>query len=135
LSTLRRNKILKLMDNQLVAKVIAGEAANQGELGMRAVACVIANRCRAQDKEPIDIVTQPHQFSCITDYKLLERNYADVKEIVDALAAEIYSLYDITGGALNYLTINLFNLPARPAWVDDMRVTKIIGDHVFMRPV
>ena len=50
--------------NNIVAKVIAGEAASEGEKGMYAVACVIQNR--AKHKSPTAVVTAPKQFCCLS---------------------------------------------------------------------
>ena len=123
-----------MQENNIVAKVIAGEAAGEGEIGLRAVACVIANRCKAQKRTPENIVTQPKQFSCLQLPEMMERNYQEVKEIVDILATNILELEDITSGALNYVTDKLYYSNVRPFWIESMEVTKVIGKHVFMRP-
>jgi spore germination cell wall hydrolase CwlJ-like protein len=136
------------IDN-IVARVIAGEAGGEGEIGMRAVACVIMNRCRQRNKTPKEVVTAPKQFSCLALPEMMERNYQDVKAIADELARaiefsvnasiacklplDILGLEDITFGATNYVTHDLYYAKVHAAWIDKMEVTKVIGRHVFMK--
>jgi len=92
-------------ETQIIAEVIAAEAADQDEIGLRAVACVIANRAKAQGVSPYVVVTARNQFFGYTAknrYKL----YLQVKPIVDRLAKDIMSLQDITNGALYFLRKN-----------------------------
>lgn len=86
---------------QIVAEVIAAEACGEGEIGLRAVACIIANRAKAQGKAPFAIVTARNQFYGYTA-KNRHKLYLQVKPIVDKLAREIMTLKDITGGALYF---------------------------------
>lgn len=88
---------------QIIAEVIAAEAGGEGERGLRAVACVIANRSRAQHKTPYQIVTAKNQFYGYTA-KNRHRLYLQVKPIADRLARDIMQLPDITGGALYFRT-------------------------------
>ena len=117
--------------NQIVAEVIAGEGAGEGEEGMRAIACVIQNR----GGNPVNVVTAPHQFSAYEDKALMKRNYAEVKPIADKLASEIGHLQDITNGANHYVTKKLYDAKRNHPnfWTNKMKVTKIIGKHVFLR--
>ena len=121
------------MKNNIVAKVLAGEAAGEGALGMRAVACVIQNR--AKGKDPVSVVTKPKQFSAYDDPGLMARNYSQVKEIADKIASEIGTLQDITGGATHYVTTSLYARKKDDprSWISRMQVTKIIGAHIFMK--
>jgi len=118
-------------DSNIVAKVIAGEAAGEGNEGMLAVACVIQNR----GGNPIGIVTQPKQFSAYSDKDLMNRNYSQVKVKADDLAERIGTLKDITGGATHYVTKELYNRKKNNpnSWISKMKVTGIIGNHIFMR--
>lgn len=86
---------------QVIAEVIAAEAAGEGETGMRAVACVIANRAKAQGKTPFAIVTARNQFYGYTA-KNRHKLYLWVKSVADKLAKEIMTLKDITNGALYF---------------------------------
>jgi spore germination cell wall hydrolase CwlJ-like protein len=122
------------MDKNIVAKVIAGEAGGEGEIGMRAVACVIANRCRLSHRTPKEIVTAPKQFSCLALPEMMERNYQEVKEIADKIASTIMMMDYITRGAENYCTAKLYYSQVRPKWISGMQVTAIIGNHIFMKP-
>lgn len=110
----------------IVASVIAAEAAGEGEPGMRAVACVIANRARAQGKTAYQIVTAKNQFYGLTA-KNREKLYRQVKSIADNLAARIMSLPDITSGALYFRTAKERLFP----WCK-IRTVKI-GKHIFYK--
>ena|SRR3990167_2933852 len=88
-------------DAQIIAEVIAAEACGEDEIGLRAVACVIANRAKAQGISPYAVVTARKQFYGYT----AENRYAlylQVKPIVDRLAKNIMRLKDITNGALYF---------------------------------
>jgi len=123
-------KITQEEKQNIVAKVIAGEAAGEGYMGMKAVACVIQNR----KKDPIKVVTKPYQFSAYNDKALMNRNYAKVKKEADELASQIGKLDDITGGATHYVAKWLYDKKKDDpkSWISKMKVTKIIGNHVFM---
>lgn len=86
-------------DRVIVAKVIAGEACGEGEIGMQAVANVIANRSRVRKISPTEVVTQPHQFKAYTapNRDIL---YKQCKTQADRLAYNLENLSDITSGAL-----------------------------------
>lgn len=113
-------------NQRIVAEVIAAEAGGESEIGMRAVACVIANRARAQHKTPYQIVTAKNQFYGLTA-KNREKLYRQVKPIADKLAARIMSLPDITGGALYFRTARERVFP----WCK-IRTVKI-GKHIFYK--
>ena len=86
-------------ETQIIAEVIAAEACGEDEIGLRAVACVIANRAKAQGVSPYIVVTARNQFFGYTE-KNRHKLYLQVKPIVDRLARSIMDLKDITGGAL-----------------------------------
>lgn len=122
-------------DLLLVAKVIAGEAADQGYNGMLAVANVIRNRMLSRKQSAIQVVTAKYQFEALTMPAMMNRNYRDVSEIVDKLAAGIENLEDNTGGATSYVTVKYYESHKHNHnnWVSKMKVTKVIGGHVFMK--
>ena len=93
--------IARADETQIIAEVIAAEAADQDEIGLRAVACVIANRAKAQGVSPYAVVTARSQFYGYTA-KNRHKLYLQVKPIVDRLARNIMNLKDITGGALYF---------------------------------
>lgn len=123
------------LDN-IVARVIAGEAANQEEEGMYAVACVIQNRMK-KGKTAKQVVTKPKAFSAYDhDSKLLIQNYTvKIKPYVDLLASKLGNLKDVTGGADQYVTIECYKKKVHDPnhWVSKMLITKVIRDHVFMK--
>ena len=125
-------------DENIVAKVLAGEAGSAGEEGMKAVACVIQNR--SGDAE--DLVRKKYQFSSMVMPAMMEKNYKAVKAVADKLASEIGSLTDVTGGATNYVTKALYKKvlddpkwakTQKLDWVGKMVKTVEIGNHVFLK--
>ena len=113
---------------QIIAEVIAAEAAGEGERGLLAVACVIANRAKAQYKTPYQIVTAKNQFYGLTA-KNRHKLYAAVKPIADRLARDIMRLEDITGGALYFRTEKERLFP----WTKPENKTVKIGNHIFYK--
>jgi len=97
--------IARADETQIVAEVIAAEACGEDEIGLRAVACVIANRAKAQGISPYAAATARSQFYGYTA-KNRHALYLQVKPIVDRLAKDIMSLQDITNGALYFLRKN-----------------------------
>jgi len=128
-------------DPDMVAMVIAGEAAGEGAKGMLAVACVVQNRM-VGGKTAKSIVAAPAQFSAYADKALMKRNYKDVKDEADKLADQLGTLQDITGGATHYVAKWLYDKALASAewakknnvtWIRNMDKTKVIGKHVFMK--
>lgn len=116
---------------ETVAKVIAGEAAGEGKTGMLAVACVIQNR----GGNPVSVVKKPYQFSAYADKALMDRNYAKVAPVAKEIASKIGSLQDITNGATHYVTNSLYAKKSKNPknWISKMRITKVIGNHTFLK--
>lgn len=125
-----------------IARTLWGEARNQGERGMRAVACVIQNRVRNPawwGKDWIGVCRRKWQFSCwnATDpnLKLLLKVTRQTKAFKQALliAEEAVDgmLVDITGGADHYL--NPKAVTKMPAWSLNREPVRVIGAHHFYR--
>jgi hypothetical protein len=133
-----------VVDAHWMALTMWGEARNQGELGMRAVAHVIANRREAKTHGTFvtDTVNAAWQFSCwnkndpnrammlaIEDLPqggVAQRQWQTAKRI----AAEVLAgrSADPTGGALFYHTTAV-----QPAWSRGVAPVTQIGDHLFFR--
>jgi spore germination cell wall hydrolase CwlJ-like protein len=122
---------VKPATSNLVARVIAGEAASDGYEGMKAVACVIQNR----GGNPLKVVKEPGQFSVISNPTVMNANYKKVKKIADKLAAQIGTLDDITGGAIYYMTKEKYDekMAMKKSWVHNTTFIKQIGNHVFLK--
>ena len=108
--------LLTAPDEDILARTICGEARNQGDEGMHAVACVILNRVARPGWWGNDIKTvclHPGQFSCWNandpNRAIIENLSEDYPIFVDALsiARKVISgeLPDITKGACNYQVI------------------------------
>jgi len=122
-------------EKQIVAAVIICEAGGEGEKGMQAVANVISNRA-AKGKTPLKVVTQKHQFECIT------KNLNDLENFVNKaskhpkwsqalnLSEKIAnkSLVDITGGSTHF-----HNTSMTPYWAKKIQFKVKIGGHLFYK--
>jgi spore germination cell wall hydrolase CwlJ-like protein len=131
-----------VVDAHWMALTMWGEARNQGEIGMRAVGHVIANRREAKTHGTFvtETVSAAWQFSC---WNKNDPNRAMMLAIEDLpeggaahrqwlaakrIAAEVLAgrSADPTGGALFYHTIAV-----QPAWSRGMAPVTQIGDHLF----
>ena len=63
-SSLHSEPIRLTQAQKIVAMTILGEARGEGEAGMYAVGCIIAQRSIAWGKTPTQVCLKPSQFSC-----------------------------------------------------------------------
>lgn len=128
-------------ERNVVAACLVLEAANQGELGMRAVMAVILNRSRQTHASLYAVATAPRQFSCLNGVvgspsaledlaRQTERRQPSVWQIALNLvdAARRGELVDPTRGATFYHRSDV-----APAWAGGMRLSAVIGAHAFYR--
>lgn len=112
--------------DEVVASVISAEACGEGEIGMYAVANVVANRAKKYNITPYEVVTQKNQFYGYTSENR-EKLYNQCKEVSDRLTSNIMQLDDITNGALYFRQIG----EKKRSW---HRVFTIkIGNHLFYK--
>ena len=130
-------------DRDVTARTLWGEARNQGERGMRAVACVINNRWKTQyrrRKTPTDVCLDRWQFSCwnTSDPNLAKLRavtptssaaFAMALQLADELIAG--SLVDITFRARHYYAATA----KPPLWAQGHQPCAVIGDHLFFNDV
>lgn len=129
-----------LDDADIFARTILGEAANQGEVGQRAVAAVIRNRMAQTGRGLRDVVLAPNQFEPwgARRQELLAIPTTDPRYIAarrlaeEALAGRIE---DPTGGATHFLNPDLQRQLGRqqPSWAPEGQGRRI-GAHVFYTP-
>lgn len=112
--------------NEVVASVISAEACGEGEIGMYAVANVIANRAKEYKMTPYEVVTQTNQFYGYTNPNR-EKLYNQCKEVSDRLTLNIMQLDDITNGALYFRTLKEKN----QKW--HLKFCIKIGNHLFYK--
>ena len=125
----------KLQERNIVAMTILGEARGEGQAGMYAVACVIAQRSVAWNKTPIQVCLQRKQFSCwnagyAVSYQHLVRfldtpqgNYAKrLAENLTRLNRRYVNFAD------HYCTLQTNNY-----WTRNAKVIAIIGNHKFYK--
>lgn len=123
----------------LVIRTIVGEAANQGERGMQAVAAVIGNRMAQSGRGGDQVVLAPNQFEPWGNASARARmqaltpdspRYQQAAAAVDALAR---GGADPTGGATHFYAPRAQAALGRrpPSWDNGTGVD--IGDHRFFR--
>lgn len=124
----------------ILARTLYGEARNQGDEGIKAVACVIINRANDPGwwgKDIISVCLKPFQFSCwnandpnlpkikvVTD---ADKNFAECLQIAHLAVGD--ALVDITDGATHYYERHL----PEPKWANGKTPTITIGDHIFFK--
>ena len=128
----------------IVAATLWGEARNQGEQGMRAVASVIENRRRQGYRNKVTAATvclDPWQFSCwnandpnLPRLRRLSSQPDTQYLLARRIAAEVQqrSLADITRNARHYYAASL-----RPPayWSRGKSPCVVIGDHLFFNDI
>lgn len=130
----------KIKDAYVVIGTVWEEAKGEGRAGMQAVLNVIMNRAKGDISKARDEVLKPKQFSIwnnVSDpegYSIRlakraanEESYQIAVQLVDA--AMKGKLPDITGGATHYYNPK----KANPSWANVLQVTKVIGNHKFMK--
>lgn len=126
-------------ERDLVARTIVGEAANQGPIGMKAVAAVIGNRMASSGRDAAGVVLARHQFEPwgnATARARMEaltpdnRRYQEAMAAIDALAG---GAPDPTAGATHFYAPRAQAALGRrvPSWDNGRGVD--IGDHRFFR--
>lgn len=131
-----------------VARTLWGEARGEGELGIEAVACVIANRVAiaAKGRGPKMFgdgtferaCHVPYQFSCWlpSDPNLAKLQSVGPDDKAFRLCLDIAEeavsgkLQDVTGGATHYHTKQI-----KPAWAAGKAPCATIGNHLFYKGV
>ncbi|MDR7269234.1 hypothetical protein J2X20_001863 [Pelomonas saccharophila] len=133
-----------LSDREVVACTLWGEARNQGERGMRAVASVIANRWHShyrRRQSAREVCLDPWQFSCwlkndpnlprmLAVARQPDAPYQQALALADPLLQG--TLQDITQGARHYFAVTLRK---PPAWAAGKSPCAVIGDHLFFNDV
>ena len=135
-----------LSDIEVLALTIYGESRGEEISGQIAVGCVVRNRTTAGGYYK-DTCLAPEQFSC---WNQNDPNY----EVLNELAQKLFNgetqdnpilnqcmwvaegimnheIIDITSGAKNYLTHQLYN-SGKVDWTHGMKISTVIGNHVFL---
>lgn len=133
---------LALREREVVAATLWGEARNQGREGLRAVACVIANRARTRYRRCADaraVCLDRWQFSCWNEgdpnrarmlavVRRPDVEFGVALELADELLAG--RLEDITHGARHYHTSRI-----KPFWARGKMPCAALGNHLFYNDV
>ena len=133
-----------LSERQVVACTLWGEARNQGEEGMRAVAGVIANRWRSQYRRcqtAQAVCLDPRQFSCWLKNDPNQPRMLAVARQPDApfgqalgIADELLqrTLGDTTRKARHYYAMSM---PRPPTWARGKFPCVVIREHLFFNDI
>ena len=120
--------------NEVVAITILAEARGEGETGMYAVACVIAQRALERKKTPKAICLQKWQFSCWNANDPQRNRLGRLLKTPQAayalrLAKHITEIdRSFTGNANHYHTKSV-----KPYWSKGKKPVKVLGNHLFFR--
>lgn len=116
---LSASRVHAFSDGEAIKSII-GEAENQHYSGMLAIACAIRNRHTLEGvyglKAP-RVVNHKYSANTFRKAKLAWSNSKD---------------YDVTNGATHWENVNAFG---KPYWIKSMKMTVIIGDHRFYKPI
>jgi len=133
----------------VLALTLFGECRGEPLAGQIAVGWVIKNRTIRRNQTVARVCLAPWQFSCWIEpgvnHFVLMQHAEDV--IAGRMPGEVSWLAclrvandvlegtvpDPTGGAVNYLTTQLYESSAAPAWAKTGTVTVVIGHHTFLR--
>lgn len=107
----------KPIDDQQAAQAIVGEAANQGYLGMLAVACAIRNRGSL------------HGVRGLAGFKRMTRVSSQTLRTANQAWRDSIKV-DVTFGATHWENVLAYG---KPTWATNMVVTVIIKDHWFFK--
>ena len=129
-----------LDDADILARTLLGEAANQGEQGMAAVAHVVRNRMQQTGRGVRDVVLAANQFEPwgsrrqeLLGIRTDDPRYIEARRIAEATLAG--QGQDPTNGSTHFLNPDLQRQLGRqqPAWAPEGQGQRI-GAHVFYRP-
>lgn len=108
------------------------EARGESDDGIKAVCCVVLNRCNRRRKSIKEVVLEPHQFSwttwgsrlAITDYDSLVRCIEMAQEAYNDFAA---------GKNLSRADHYFADYIQPPSWAQSLTRVCKIGKHIFYR--
>ena len=129
-----------------LARTIYGEARDDGDKGMVAVAFVIRNRVwdNRWPSTVKEVCQQPLEFSCWKqddpNKGVIEAVTMDDPAFLSAMTIAFQMIAgdlkdDLTNGANQYLTTELYYGLRRPIWANELRVVATIGRHVFLASI
>lgn len=135
-------------DRELLARLIECEAGGEGDNGMRAVASVIMNRVRTPYGEYArvgkgsirNIIFQPGQFTCATDYKNGRYNPQNIYNMNPTDVQYDIADWAINGGRLDTLGQSLwfynpFSAGCKGFFPSEVgKFVTSIGKHCFYNP-
>ncbi len=127
------------LPKDIVEQILVGEAAGEGEEGLRLVAEVLANR--AGNRYTLEeVATAPYQFSAymrpdLTDFYL--RQPKEVRDLARRLLQEVQTPgYEFRyPNVKHYVTKDLWDRrdsPGAPSWLRKMKPVAIVGNHVAL---
>lgn len=125
---------------QILALTIAYESANQGNVGMEAVASTIWNRSQSHSSlEMAMLCIEPKQFSCWNNHNpsMEDINYWHesgqpnmfaYRRALEIAISMIYGTFKPIHQATHYHTVSV-----KPDWASSMQVICRMGLHIFYK--
>lgn len=126
-----------------LARTMWGEARNQSQDGLQAIANVVMNRVNHPTwwgNDVVSVCTKPYQFSC---WLIGDPNRSKLMAVTqdDPIFAQCYriagnaitgNLPDLTNCSDSYYAKSLAH---PPNWAEGLNPTIVIGDHIFFKTV
>lgn len=117
------NRASSLTDLECMAQNVYHEARGQGALGMQMVIIVVNNRVKSKHypNTICGVVFQRKQFSwTLKPNKLKLDKYVEIMQFVSKHYLE-------KGGNI----LGYHNSSVAPSWARELKVAKVVGDHIF----
>ncbi|MEX2381916.1 MAG: cell wall hydrolase [Opitutales bacterium] len=127
-------------ERHIVASCLILEATGEGRRGMHAVMSVIVNRAEGEPSRIYAVVRRPWAFSVLNSATVSGESFVPIvrrasRDVNWGVALQIVDeayrgeLKDSTGGATHFVR----NAPKRVYWEEHKVITRIIGNHRFLR--
>lgn len=134
-------KLKPKVDPNVVAQILLGEAAGEGITGLQFVRDIMFNRAMAQGKTLKQVATAPHQFSAYARPDLAQfyqKQPATLRSLAEQLVKEAQSPdYQPAYPEQNYVTADLWNKRNTLSpnhWINQMQISRTVGNHVALMP-
>jgi N-acetylmuramoyl-L-alanine amidase len=128
-------------EQKVVAAVLMGEAWDQGQVGMLAVAEVIHQRCVETGLTPLEVVTKGgfrhRAFSCLNERSAASvvkkfSSQADFERLALPLAVQVYR-WPSNQVSITHHATHFTRKEEKPWWAKGYRPVVVIGEHAFYR--
>ena len=124
---------ITILDMDIAARTIAGEARGEPYIGQIAVGCVIVNRWRIGIAQSLfETCLQPYQFSCWNTEDPNRRYISKLRTSDRVYQTAMRALTEAIENPLRHGPITDYHaVGITPAWAKNMRRAIQLGRHIF----